>query len=189
MTEPELKTHLLSWLSGSFRFESEVLGVHQQTGEVVRADFIAFPSRSLIEAGFGIGPFPIEVKAIDWCEVDSGRLYKTFWQAHTDSESVFESPTIGRVQPMFSALFVTPTPFPPALDHRAIQLQRWQHLLELGVYANVASIRLRDSEWGLYFGQGSYFTTKRGISAVPRGLNRRIGSRHLHKRERDGDAE
>jgi hypothetical protein len=169
MNETELKRLLTSRLTDSFHFESEVRGIHRQSGEVVIADFIATPMNPLVEDGFDLGSFPIEVKAIDWAKVDSGRLYKTFWQAHTYSESTFESPDIGKLQATFSALFVSPAPFPPPSDHRVIQLTRWTHLLELGVCANVASIRMREDDWGLYFGQGSYYTHSRGVSSIPRG--------------------
>jgi hypothetical protein len=186
MNEPELKRLLSSKLTDSFHFESEVRGIHRQSGEVVIADFIATPKKPLVEDGFCLGSFPIEVKAIDWNKVDSGRLYKTFWQAHTYSESTFESPGIGELEATFSALFVTSAPFPPPSDHRAIQLTRWTHLLELGVYANVASIRIWEDDWGLYFGQGSYYTSSRGVSSIPRGMDARIGSRKIKSGEQAG---
>lgn len=180
MNEATLRAELVAGLDQFFDFEEEVPGKHVNTGEPVRADLIAYPRPSLVSVGFLDRPFPVETKVIDWDRVESGRLYKAFWQAHTYSESVFNSPRFGEIQPLYAALYVTARPFPLPEDHRQIQSRRWDILLELGVYANVGHFRFRDTEdWGLYFGQGSYFHARRGISALPRGLNARVGSRGI----------
>jgi hypothetical protein len=57
------------------------------------------------------------------------------------------------------------------------QRRRWEILSEFGLYANVGYFRLDHSGgWAIYFGQGRYFDSTKGLSKVPRGLKRYVGS-------------
>lgn len=177
MSESALREQLIASLKQDFQFRAEVRGVHVISGEPVRADFLCYPSASLIARGFEKSWFVVETKHLDFARHDSKRLYETAWQAVTYRHSEFR---VGNdlVRPSFAALYVTDTTPDHSNACEIAQRRRWDILTEFLLYANVGYFRVgRSDGWALYFGQARYFDSKVGISGVRRGLKEYIGSK------------
>lgn len=176
--EPALRRELVDAIGRDFEILREVPGRHLLTGESVRADLLCFPRQHLRDRGFASGWSVVETKHIDFARDESKRLYETFWQAISYRESEFQVQG-EMVRPVFSALYI---PYIKADYFNVVeeaQRRRWQILKEFGVYANVGVFALYPDRWTLRFGQGRYFDSQSGLSTVPRGLKRYVGSRSL----------
>lgn len=177
LKEPLLRKKLTTTLEADFFLHHEVSGIHLLTGDKVRADLLCYPRNHLINHGFAATWFIIETKHLNFSTHESKRLYMTAWQAITYRHSEFFIAG-ATVRPAFAALFVNDSPPNYSNLSETAQRRRWDILTEFILYANVGYFRLDDSgRWKLFFGRGRYFDSKTGISKVPRGLKKYVGSK------------
>ncbi|MES2244210.1 MAG: hypothetical protein V4639_15145 [Pseudomonadota bacterium] len=166
-SEVELKTWLMAHLSEDFNLYAEVPGRHVAEGVRVQIDYLAYPKRHLLDAGFIPAHFGIEVKHLDQTQGFSHKAARGLWQtvSYTDSEFFLEGAAI---RPKFALLFSN---ISFEEEHRLLnrlgqELENdralWVGLLQLANHANVGTLEIMGSRdawmgWKMAFSGGMYF--------------------------------
>lgn len=144
MSEADLKAQVHRNLGANFTLREEVRGHHAFYDKQVRADFLAYPTPALIEAGFRAEWFAIECKWAEGVAHQTSQTTRAVWQCLTYAQSHFETDG-AQVVPTFVLLFT-----PDRLE-RLIE-RHLKSLLALAYYGNVGTLYFyRSGDWGIKF--------------------------------------
>ncbi|HHG3069466.1 TPA: hypothetical protein ACPVW7_004600 [Vibrio parahaemolyticus] len=170
--EKGLKSWLVKHLSPDFYLYSEVSGTHLITENQVYADFVAYPRKHLIDAGFVPKPFGIEVKHIDPGLQFVKKASRLLWQTVSYNQSEFTLSRKGKTRVFrlpYSVIFTNLSfdqdfSFVNKIDHNlASHSEAWRGMKHLANHANVAELNVRGNLreprlFFIHFASGTYFS-------------------------------
>lgn len=170
VSETELKKWFLEHVSEDFDIKEEVPGTHASEGVGVRIDFLLYPKKHLIKAGFVKDYVGVEVKYFKQEEGFTRKTSRGIWQTISYIDSFFDIDD-RQVKPKFCLLFSNLSfsdeaglikDFGDCSDNEHDQVE-WNGMLHLANHARVGIFRINGSRhkfrgWSLKFAGGSYFS-------------------------------
>jgi hypothetical protein len=183
VTEDEYKNRLVSILSKDFNLYPEYKGFWP-TGEAVYLDFFCTPKQHVIEMGFEIDCFAIEVKSPDTGNEPVKKLLDCILQSYTYTLCDFNGsrPKFTLIYPEARSFFIAQSPSKYIDEHSPLVEPDIDILKRIMQRANVGD--LVESKRFLYefrFSRNRMFDPVRGRTKVKNmGSLRRIGSRKFN---------